>query len=78
MKATRCYTWSSAERGRLVEHASIRIWNDGKALTLELKEGSKRQSPFPKPRTTPLTTVAISTDQCTARRESVQGVRKLL
>ena len=27
---------------------------------------------------TPLTTVAISTDQCTARAESVQGVRKPL
>ena len=71
-----CDTWSSwAEHGwsTLVEHASSwNLNNSGKTRsTHTLKGGGKWRTPIAKRRKKkPLTMVAISTDQCTARGES--------
>ena len=56
-----------------VETCSLAAWN----LRLELSKSVEKRErvPIVKRRKTPLTMVAISTDQCTARVESVQGLK---
>ena len=56
----------------------IQSWGEGPTLRESPYRDSCTFEALAKQKKMPLTTVAISTDQCTAKAESVQGVRKLL
>ena len=56
----------------------IQSWGEGPTSRESPYRDSCTFKALAKQKKTSLTTVAISTDQCTARAESVQGVRKPL
>ena len=56
----------------------IQSWGEGPTSRESPYRDSCTFEALAKQKKTSLTTVAISTDQCTARAESVQGVRKPL